>query len=110
MMIFRNALIGASAMALNATTSVFPLLLLCAVTIATASSAYADDDAEEWQFRLTPYLWLPVIEGISNYELPPGGGGSPGVSVGPSDWLDLLNFAALVGGSAQKGRFSINTD
>ena len=44
------------------------------------------------------------------YEVPPGGGGSPKVEVGPTDWLDLLNIGALVSGTARKGRFSIYSD
>jgi len=32
------------------------------------------------------------------------------VSVGPTDWLDLLDYGALVSGSARKGRFSIFSD
>jgi hypothetical protein len=55
---------------------------------------------------------LPTISGDINYELPPatGGGGSVGVSVGPTDWLELLNFAALVSGSASKGKLTLFGD
>jgi hypothetical protein len=67
-------------------------------------------DPDQWQFTLTPYLWLPTIAGDLKYELPPGNGGNPTFDVGPTDWLDLLNVAVLVGGSAEKGRFSITSD
>lgn len=74
------------------------------------SHAQADANANEWQYTLTPYLWLPTIDGSLNYSLPPGGGGSPNVSVGPTDWLDLLNFALLIGGSARNDDFVIFSD
>ena len=69
-------------------------------------------DSDQWQFQVTPYLWLPTIGGDVNYEPPAGGGGgtAPGVDVGPTDWLDLLNGAALVNGSMRKGRFSMAAD
>jgi hypothetical protein len=67
-------------------------------------------DADDWSFNLTPYLWLPTIDGSLKYAIPPGGGGSPEISVGPTDWLDLLNYGLLVSGSATKGRLTLYTD
>ena len=84
---------------------------MLAVVVAFASNfACADNGADEWQYRLTPYLWLPTIDGTAHYSVPPGGGGSPNVLVGPAEWLDLLNYGALVSGSARKGRYSIFSD
>lgn len=80
-------------------------LLVCEVAFAS------DDEANQnWQFDLTPYLWLPTISGDVNYTPSPGGGGRPGVGVGATDWLDLLNGAALLSGGARKGPFSIRAD
>jgi hypothetical protein len=84
--------------------SVFTALLVCSTSLAAESSE------DEWQFELTPYLWLPTISADLNYSPPPGGDGGPSIDAGPSDWLDLLNGAALINGSARKGRFSINGD
>jgi len=66
--------------------------------------------ADEWQFSVLPYLWLPSIEGQLKYSLPPGSGGDPSVGVGPINWLELINFGFLVNATARKGRFSIASD
>lgn len=84
------------------------LLTIASVAVAVDASAETGEDA--WQFQLTPYIWLPTIEGRLNHELPPGGGGSPDISVGPVDWLELLNGGALISVTARKGRFSMFTD
>jgi len=81
---------------------------LLGVALAATAPAFADDDV--WQFSITPYLWLPTIGGDAGYQSPPSGGGDPIFSVGPTDWLDLLNFGALVGGTARKGNFSITSN
>ena len=82
--------------------------VLATLSLTFASAALAGDD--QWDFRLTPYIWLPTIDGSLKYSLPPGSGGSPEISVGPTDWLDLLNYGLLLSGSASKGRFSVFTD
>ena len=76
-------------------------------------SAAAEERTDGWQFQLTPYLWLPTIEGKLNYDIPPGdggGGGAPDIDVGPTDWLDLLNGVLLLQGEARKGRLFFFTD
>jgi len=87
----------------------------CAVTLiallATSPTLAEPEAGNGWHYKLAPYLWLPTIGGDLRYEAPPDSGtGAPTVEVGPTDWLDLLNFAALVGGSAQKGRVSLFAD
>ena len=74
-----------------------------------SNPVWAQAANDGWTFSLTPYLWLPTIEGKLRYELPPGSG-DPTIGVGPTDWLELLNYAALVSGSARKGRYSITSD
>jgi len=83
-------------------------LLHLALLLGVHGSALAGAD-DEWTFAATPYLWLPTIEGDLNYDLPPGSG-SPDFEVGPVDWFELLNFAALLAGSANKGRYSVYAD
>jgi hypothetical protein len=84
--------------------------LFIACLVLSFGSANAQTDANEWQYSVTPYLWLPTIDGALNYGPPPGGGGNPNIEVGPTDWLDLLNFAVLVSGSARKGDFVVFSD
>lgn len=87
------------------------IAVLFAGSLLFATAGAAEKSADEWTFALTPYLWLPTISGNANYSPPPGGGtGGPSVNVGPTDWLDFLNFAALVSGTARKGKWSIYGD
>ena len=83
--------------------------ILAAALAGASGTAIAEDDSDGWQFNLTPYLWLPTIDGALKYS-PPAGGGSPNIEVGPTDWLDLLNVGALISGSARKGQYSIFSD
>ena len=83
---------------------------LALIALTGTGHAQSESGENDWQFRLTPYLWLPTIGGDVRYEAPGGGTGAPTVDVGPADWLDLLNYGLLIGGSAQKGRFSIFSD
>ena len=84
---------------------------LIALLVAGPALAEPAGGNDVWHYRLTPYLWLPTIGGDLRYEAPPdSGAGSPTVDVGPADWLDLLNYAALIGGSAQTGRLSLAAD
>ena len=83
-------------------------IVLCGLLLAPARS-FAGESADDWRFAITPYLWLPTIEGRLKYDLPPGSG-DPSVGVGPTDWLELLNFALLVNATARKGDFSVSSD
>lgn len=74
-------------------------------------AAIAQGAASDWQFELTPYVWVPTISGKLNYDPPASGGeGAPRIDVGPTDWLDLLNSAFLLRGEARKERFFIFAD
>lgn len=46
----------------------------------------------ELSVTLTPYLWLPMIDGTVNDHLLRGIGGSAGVDLNPSNYLSGLNF------------------
>ena len=82
------------------------------VTALLAATAFLGEaSAEEgWTFSLTPYLWLPNINGTLKYAIPPGGGGRPEVETGPNDYLENLSFALMLAGEARKGKWSLFTD
>ncbi len=66
--------------------------------------------ADRWTFSITPYLWLPNVNGTLNYSVPPGALASPKIEVGPNDYLSDLKAAAMVTGEAGKGRWAVFTD
>jgi len=86
--------------------------LLCAVLALAAAAAFATPAAadDDDRFTITPYIWLPTIEGEFKYNIPPGAGGSPIVEVGPVDYLDSLNGALMIAGEARFDNFSLFTD
>jgi hypothetical protein len=84
--------------------------LISAAALFAAFQAEAQVKGDQWNFSITPYLWLPNVNGTLKYSIPPGGGGSPEVGVGPADWLEALKFAMMLAGEARKGRWAIFTD
>ena len=72
--------------------------------------AVAQSGEDRWVFSLTPYLWLPSMEGSLRYGPPPTGGSAPNVSVDAEDILSSLDFAFMFTADARKGRWSILTD
>jgi hypothetical protein len=68
-----------------------------------------------WHFSLTPYLWLPSIDGELTFVIPPGSSGGPNggsvdVGAGSEEILASLNFAFMGTGDVRKGRWSLVTD
>ena len=64
-----------------------------------------------WQFSVTPYAWVPSIDGTLRYQLP----GQPGpdsadVSKDGASILEALNFAAMIAAEARYQRYSVLTD
>jgi len=72
--------------------------------------ALAQESDDGWKFSVTPYLWLPSLNGELNYGPPPPDGGSANVSIDASSILDNLDLAVMIGGTARKGRWLIGTD
>jgi hypothetical protein len=77
--------------------------------LALAPLAAAAQAEEHWTFSLTPYIWLPNVNGTLKYNPPPSGG-APEVDTGPNNYLENLSFALMLSGDARKGRWSIFTD
>jgi hypothetical protein len=73
------------------------------------ASAAGAAHAGEWQFGLTPYLWLPNIEANGSADAPPDGG-EPAFQVGPVDYLDNLDFVLMLAGEARRGSWSLRSD
>lgn len=77
---------------------------------AAPALAQAEAAGDAWRFQVTPYVWLPNIEGTLRFDTPPGAGGSPSVGVGPNDYLENLDFALFLSGEARRGQWAIFTD
>jgi len=80
------------------------------MVVGQARVSFAQSPSNQWQFAITPYLWLPNIDGTLKYNIPPGASGSPEVKVGPNDYLENLEFAVMINAEARKARWSVFTD
>ena len=71
-----------------------------------------------WHFSVTPYLWLPNVNGSIDASMPglrtAAGATLDDVSlsaeIGPNDYLENLKFGAMLTGEARKGDWSVLTD
>ena len=79
--------------------------ILAAFLLALPALAHGQD----WSFALTPYLWLPNVNGTLKYQPQPGGG-APAVDTGPNNYLENLSMALMLSGEARKGRWSVISD
>src|SRR5262245_5062117 len=88
-----------------------PTLAAAALLAAVQASAQmqAPPAPGSWSYAVTPYFWLPQVEGTLKYHLPPGSG-SPTVEVSRDTLLDTLDFGAMLAGEARHGRWSIFGD
>ena len=86
------------------------LLFVILFSHAMIACAEGDKEQDEWKFSITPYLWLPNVNGTLKYGIPPGATGSPEVQVGPNDYLESLDFAMMLSGEVRKNRWSAFTD
>ena len=80
------------------------------VLLAAGPGAYAQTQEDQWTFALTPYVWLPNINGTLRYSVPPGAAGSPDVSAGPNNYLQNLQHVLMLAGEARKDKWAIHTD
>jgi hypothetical protein len=95
--------------------------LLCALAIALVIvGASPSRAADKWQFSVTPYLWLPNINGHLGFDTSslPGNGAritcSPlcttNIQIGPNSYLSHLNSAFMFAADARYGRWDLATD
>lgn len=85
---------------------------LAAATLLSPLGAQAQTaaDADNWKFSVMPYLWLPSINASLNYGQPSAGGAAAKVETNPDSYLDSLDFAMMIAGTARKGRWVMGTD
>jgi hypothetical protein len=86
------------------------LAVMTASIFASPAQAQSVVPADEWKFSITPYLWLPNINGELKYDIPQGGGGSPEVETGPNEYLQNLQGLMLLSADVRRGRWSVFTD
>jgi hypothetical protein len=85
------------------------LALILAAIFTVSAQAQSAAPASPWTFSITPYLWMPNIDGTLNYSAYPGGGG-PSADVGPNDYMEALTTALMLSGEVRKGRWLAFTD
>ena len=90
---------------LDANLSAALLSVLAALSF--ASPAHAQDDL---RFSVTPYVWLPTVEGDFSFDAPPLTTGSPDIKVGPVDYLENLDGVLMIAGEARYKRWGAFTD
>ena len=92
-------------------TKLIILAALAALALGGPFNAAAQTPDNRWKFSITPYLWLPNIDGTLKYDIPPSGStGTANVEVGPNDYLENLNMVMMISGEVRKGRWSVFTD
>src|SRR5262245_17943069 len=84
------------------------LAVISAGTISTGQAQKAPSDGG-WSYSLTPYFWLPSVDGTLKYQLP-AGGSSPSVDVNGRTLLNALDFGLMVSGEARRGQWSLFGD
>jgi hypothetical protein len=91
---------------------VLALLMLTAIfapVMTAQAQAQSNAPPDQWTFSITPYLWLPNVNGTLKYSVPPGAG-SPEVETGPNDYLQNLQAVIMISGEVRKDRWSVFTD
>jgi len=93
-------------------TFIGALVVLGILTIGAASPVRAAENPYDgdWHFAVTPYIWLPNINGKLRYDNFEGAGTSAEAQTGPSNYLENLTFALMLNGEARKGSWSVFTD
>jgi hypothetical protein len=104
---------------MNRKPSLLPLVLAAgALALAVPAAATVDPYDGAWHFSLTPYVWLPNMNGNVNAQvhgLRPAAQAAVrdvalSTEIGPNDYLENLKFGILATGEARKGLWSVFTD
>ncbi|HYN77952.1 MAG TPA: hypothetical protein VES73_09175, partial [Lamprocystis sp. (in: g-proteobacteria)] len=86
-----------------------PTLALGALLGAAPAAAAVDPYDGAWHFSVTPYLWLPNINGSMDSQVSGLRSRATGAmedvrvnaEIGPNDYLENLEFAVMVAGEAR---------
>jgi hypothetical protein len=86
--------------------------LFAAIAFAAVMPASAEEDKSDgkWHFTLTPYLWLPDVNGSVTYTNPAGANASVSADIYPSSYLESLDFAGMFSAEARNDNWLIFTD
>ena len=90
--------------------------VIAAALGALALGAMAPASAEvnmfdgEWHFSITPYAWLPNVNGSTSFEGPIGVARNMSADIDSNTLLSHLKFAAMISGEVRKGEWSAFTD
>lgn len=79
--------------------------LFISMGLALPASAETKDEGD-WQFNLTPYLWLTGIKGDTQI----GSGPVAKLDMSPNEVLDVLDFGLMGSFEARRGRWGLFTD
>jgi opacity protein-like surface antigen len=60
-------------------------------------------EPDSWKFSVMPYLWIPTVKATLNFD-------AKSVETKPDSYLDNLDFAGMLSGTARKGRWVIGSD
>jgi len=92
-------------------TFIRALVVLGVLTIGAAPARAAEDPYDgEWHFAVTPYIWLPNVNGKLRYDNFEGAGTSAEAQTGPNNYLENLTLALFLSGEARKGSWAVFTD
>ena len=86
------------------------LFAIIAVAAAAPVSAEEDKSDGKWHFTVTPYLWLPDINGTVTYNNVAGSSASVSAQVDPSSYLQSLDFGAMFAAEGRKDNWLVFTD
>src|SRR5215469_1010771 len=81
-------------------------LLAAYVSPSAPVRAQSQEPPSQWQFAVTPYVWLPHLDTTLSFETP----GSGGSAAQMNDVLKYLTGAFFINGEARKGRFGVALD
>jgi hypothetical protein len=74
------------------------------MSLQIGSAAHAEP--EEWQFAITPYLWLPHVDADLGFDT----GGSGGSTADMTNLLKHLRAALFLNADARKGKWGLSFD